>query len=413
MFGHVEFVIKAAPGTGIVSSAVLQSDCLDEIDLEWVGGDDGQVQSNYFGKGQTTTYNRGAYHAASGNHDQFHTYTIDWTAEQIVWQVDGTTVRALTQESAASGQYPQTPMMIKIGAWAGGDPSNPQGTIQWAGGTVDYSAGPFTMYVKSIKVQDYSTGSQYTYSGSAGTWQSIQSSGGKINSGGSSSDTSGASAPAVSQSSNPPSGFGGNYGGSTSSSASVPNVYPWVPDPTATLVTSTSTATTYPGLPSGWTVSDTGKVIPPSAAPVSEHPPILFVSFDTTADFRFLLTFWQSTSQSSLLPSPSSPVSACAGGLETVTTFDSKGFLTTAAVPAGSAKSYDDQGFLITPSANAAACQVTGSTGGDSLAAQADGQSSTSTPLIYVHTFSSNLAQPTRIATALAALGILGGALMV
>ncbi|KAL9623670.1 MAG: hypothetical protein Q9160_002126 [Pyrenula sp. 1 TL-2023] len=412
MFGHVEFVIKAAPGTGIVSSAVLQSDCLDEIDLEWIGGDDGQVQSNYFGKGQTTTYNRGAFHAVSGNHDQFHTYTIDWTAEQIVWQVDGKTVRALTQENAASGQYPQTPMQIKLGAWAGGDSSNPQGTIQWAGGTVDYSAGPYTMYVKSIKVQDYSTGSQYTYSGSAGTWQSIQSSGGKINSGGSGSVSSDSSAPAVSASSNPPSGFGGNYGGSTSSSASVPNVYPWVPDPTATLVTSTSTATTYPGLPSGWTVSDTGKVIPPSAAPVSEPPPkpLLVKAYAST---EYSLTSFQSTSQSPLPSQPSSPSSVCVGALETVTTYDSKGFLTTAMVAAGAAKTFNDQGFLITATGNPAGCQATGSIGGDSQAAQADGISSSTTPLVFAHTFTHNVAQPTRIAPALAALGILGGVLMV
>lgn len=35
LFGKVEVVMKAAPGTGIVSSIVLESDALDEID--WVG----------------------------------------------------------------------------------------------------------------------------------------------------------------------------------------------------------------------------------------------------------------------------------------------------------------------------------------------------------------------------------------
>lgn len=37
MFGKVEIVMKAAPGQGIVSSAVLQSDDLDEIDWEVIG----------------------------------------------------------------------------------------------------------------------------------------------------------------------------------------------------------------------------------------------------------------------------------------------------------------------------------------------------------------------------------------
>ncbi|KAK3066048.1 hypothetical protein LTS18_002081, partial [Coniosporium uncinatum] len=96
MFGKVEVQLKAAPGAGIVSSFVLQSDALDEIDWEWLGADPNQVQSNYFGKGLVTTYNRGAFHSDPGSQESFKTYTIDWTANQIVWQIDGVTVRALT-----------------------------------------------------------------------------------------------------------------------------------------------------------------------------------------------------------------------------------------------------------------------------------------------------------------------------
>lgn len=130
MFGHVEFVLKAAPGVGIVSSAILQSDDLDEIDFEWLGYDDNNVQTNYFGKGLTTTYNRGAPAAAPGNHDGFKTYAIDWTADQIVWSVEGAPVRTLTPAATNGYPYPQTPMMIKLGAWSGGDPSNPEGTVR-------------------------------------------------------------------------------------------------------------------------------------------------------------------------------------------------------------------------------------------------------------------------------------------
>lgn len=130
MFGRVECVLKAAPGTGIVSSAVLQSDDLDEIDWEWLGINDLYVQTNYFGKGNTAAYNRGATHDNKGNHDEYHTYTIDWTSEQIVWQIDGQTVRSLTPNDVEGDQYPQSPMMVKIGVWAGGDPNNAQGTIR-------------------------------------------------------------------------------------------------------------------------------------------------------------------------------------------------------------------------------------------------------------------------------------------
>lgn len=129
MWGHVEYVLKAAPGTGIISSAVMQSDTLDEIDWEFLGGDSGTVQTNYFGHGDTSEYNREQTFSTPDNQADFHTYAVDWTADRIVWQIDGTTVRTLTPANADSGQYPQTPMMIKVGIWAGGDPSNPQGTI--------------------------------------------------------------------------------------------------------------------------------------------------------------------------------------------------------------------------------------------------------------------------------------------
>ncbi|RMZ36047.1 glycosidase crf1 [Aspergillus flavus] len=179
MFGRVEFTIKAAPGAGIVSSAVLQSDCLDEIDWEWLGGDNAQVQTNYFGKGDTTTYDRGAFHPDPGNHETFKTYTIDWDSNRILWQIDGNTVRTL-EEKNAKGQYPQTPCFIKVGPWAAGDPSNSPGTIEWAGGQVDYSKGPFTMFLKSIKVTDYSSGSEYEYTDKSGSWKSIKAIDGSV-----------------------------------------------------------------------------------------------------------------------------------------------------------------------------------------------------------------------------------------
>ena len=129
MFGHIDVVMQAAPGVGIVSSMVLQSDDLDEVDFEWLGADDTQVQTNYFGKGITGSYNRGAFEANPGAQNGFHTYSMDWTAEQIEWQIDGQTVRVLTQADAETNQYPQTPMQLKLGIWAGGDPSNSPGTI--------------------------------------------------------------------------------------------------------------------------------------------------------------------------------------------------------------------------------------------------------------------------------------------
>lgn len=268
MFGKVEITMKAAPGVGIVSSSVLQSDDLDEIDWEWIGGAGDQVQSNYFGKGQTTTYDRAAVHAVANTQGEWHTYTIDWTEQQIVWQVDGTTVRVLGANDA-HGQFPQTPCKVKIGSWSGGDPSNPEGTIAWSGGVTNYAAGPFTMYVQSIAVTDYSTGTAYTYGDSSGIWSSIESTGGRVNGNiGAASGTDTAAPAITSTSSGNVVPFEGTH--ADCSTCSTPNAGGWR---VSTVTSASATYTTYPGLPSGWTVNASGRVVPPSAAPVSKHLP--------------------------------------------------------------------------------------------------------------------------------------------
>ena len=174
-FGQAEVWMKAASGTGIISSIVLESDDLDEVDWELMGGNDSFVETNYFGKGNTTSYTRANYYPIATPQQDFHNYTTDWSAEKIDWYIDGKIVRTLKNEDADGGKnFPQTPMNLRIGIWAGGDPKNPNGTIEWAGGVTDYTKGPFTMAVKSVRVSDASRGTQYKYGDETGSWQSIQ-----------------------------------------------------------------------------------------------------------------------------------------------------------------------------------------------------------------------------------------------
>src|SRR5947199_3010809 len=69
LFGSVEVVMQAAPGVGIISSAVLMSDDQDEIDWEFSGNDfnmgSGNVQTNYFGKGIEGDYDQRTYPSVS------------------------------------------------------------------------------------------------------------------------------------------------------------------------------------------------------------------------------------------------------------------------------------------------------------------------------------------------------------
>lgn len=105
-FGHVDVTMKPAPGQGIISSIVLESDDLDEIDWEFLGGVDNKVQTNFFGKGNTTSYDRMIEYNVESAQETWHTYSLDWTSERLQWIIDGTVVRELkyTDDVALNGK---------------------------------------------------------------------------------------------------------------------------------------------------------------------------------------------------------------------------------------------------------------------------------------------------------------------
>jgi hypothetical protein len=174
-FGQVEVIMKPAHGQGIVSSIVMESDDLDEVDWEWIGGNDSYVQTNYFGKGNTTSYDRAVWHPVSDPQNTWHNYTVDWTPEKLEWFIDGESIRVLNYADANGGaNFPQTPCDVRLGIWAGGDPKEPNGTIEWAGGETNYDEVPFTMTVKSVRVSDASRGTEYVYGDRTGSYESIK-----------------------------------------------------------------------------------------------------------------------------------------------------------------------------------------------------------------------------------------------
>ena len=89
------------------------SDIHDEIDWEFFGGNDTKVQSDYFGKGNTTSYDRATYVDVADATTETHNYTLLWTEASTTWLIDGTAVRTLEYADAVGGSnYPQTPMTV-------------------------------------------------------------------------------------------------------------------------------------------------------------------------------------------------------------------------------------------------------------------------------------------------------------
>lgn len=174
-WGRAEIWMKASHGTGIISSVMLLSDNLDEIDWEFKGNDPEHVHTNYFGKGEPDFRNGAEHKVPGGATNDYHNYTLMWTKDVLEWHIDGQKVRSLLPKDANNTKfYPQTPMRLSLGIWAGGDPSLPPGTREWAGGDTDYSQGPYSMFVKSASVHDFSTGKEYVYGDRSGSWESIQ-----------------------------------------------------------------------------------------------------------------------------------------------------------------------------------------------------------------------------------------------
>lgn len=173
--------MQAAPGTAVISSAVLMSDTADEVDWEWSGNNYGQptpnVQTNYFGKGITGSYDRST--SVSTNFEmttELHKYSVDWTAESLTWSIDDEVVRTLFRKDCDNGehQYPQTPSRFHLGVWVAGDPDKPEGVRQWAGGDTDYTKLPYTMYVKSVNLEPSSKCAYFNYTDRSGSSDSVK-----------------------------------------------------------------------------------------------------------------------------------------------------------------------------------------------------------------------------------------------
>jgi hypothetical protein len=94
-----------------------------------------------------------------------HDYEIDWQPDTITWSIDGKVVRTLQKESTWNAtanryDYPQTPANVQLSLWPGGLSTNGEGTIEWAGGLVEWDSqymtnGYYYAQFDSVSIQCY------------------------------------------------------------------------------------------------------------------------------------------------------------------------------------------------------------------------------------------------------------------
>lgn len=168
-YGNVKAKLKTSRGAGVVTAFILLSDVKDEIDFEFVGVDLNTAQTNYYFQG-IPDYANSENITVMDTYNEFHEYEIQWTPDEIKWLVDGKVGRVKKRsetwnETSNQWAYPQTPSRVQISIWPGGLESNAKGTIDWAGGVIDWESDEIKDYgyyfatFGEIKVECYQTNS--------------------------------------------------------------------------------------------------------------------------------------------------------------------------------------------------------------------------------------------------------------
>lgn len=102
---------------------------------------------------------------SSDTRQNSHTYTIDWKPDYVSWYIDGQQLRTVYRnetynETTQQYHFPQTPSRVQLSLWPAGRSDNAQGTINWAGGEIDWNSqymtnGYYYAMVSDVNVECY------------------------------------------------------------------------------------------------------------------------------------------------------------------------------------------------------------------------------------------------------------------
>lgn len=164
-FGRVGATIKTARDVGVVTAFITFSDVQDEIDYEFMGYSLDLPQTNFYSLG-ILNYTNSKNYSTTNTFDNWHYYEIDWSEDKTDWIIDGNVVRTLMKSDTWNAtknryDYPSTPSRVQFSLWPAGSDLNALGTIQWAGGAINWNSqdiqqyGYYYAYVKNVTVTAY------------------------------------------------------------------------------------------------------------------------------------------------------------------------------------------------------------------------------------------------------------------
>ncbi|KAH9171400.1 glycoside hydrolase family 16 protein [Lactarius sanguifluus] len=163
-YGIITAMMKTGRWNGVVTAFVTMSDIKDEIDWEFPGANTTTGQTNFYWQGNIPAETQGVVeNGISDTYSNYHSFSIDWQPNNLTFLLDNKVVRTVnkadTVDAGGIAHYPTTPSSIQISLWPAGVNTSSPGTIDWAGGMInwqdpDYQAtGHFYALLKSVDVQ--------------------------------------------------------------------------------------------------------------------------------------------------------------------------------------------------------------------------------------------------------------------